>query len=90
MDEVTQQNAGLVQQATTASSALDVEAHRLEAAVEVFRLGGESSRPVASRTPPAARAPAFAGVPGSAAQSAPAAGCSRAAASEQEEQWEEF
>ncbi len=38
MDQVTQQNAGLVQEASAASSALADQAHRLEDAVAIFRL----------------------------------------------------
>jgi methyl-accepting chemotaxis protein len=39
MDEVTQQNAALVEQAAAAASSLDEQAARLRAAVSVFRLG---------------------------------------------------
>ncbi|WP_042290097.1 methyl-accepting chemotaxis protein [Paraburkholderia mimosarum] len=39
MDLVTQQNAALVEQATAAASSLENEAHRLNAAVSVFRTG---------------------------------------------------
>ncbi|MFP4905411.1 methyl-accepting chemotaxis protein, partial [Paraburkholderia sp. BR14261] len=39
MDLVTQQNAALVEQATAAASSLENEAHRLNAAVSVFRVG---------------------------------------------------
>jgi len=94
MDEVTQQNAGLVQQAATASSSLGDEAHRLAAAVEVFRLGGESTRPLAKPAQVSSHAQTFVGSTGSAArgngQPAPVTGRSRAPASEQKEQWEEF
>ena len=38
MDQVTQQNAGLVQEASAASSTLADQAHRLEDAVAIFRL----------------------------------------------------
>ncbi|WP_249362252.1 methyl-accepting chemotaxis protein, partial [Burkholderia sp. 4M9327G5] len=38
MDEVTQQNAALVEQAAAAASSLDEQAARLRAAVSVFRL----------------------------------------------------
>ncbi|WP_305038511.1 methyl-accepting chemotaxis protein [Halomonas alkalisoli] len=40
MDQVTQQNASLVQQATVAASSLEEQANRLEQAVAVFRLAG--------------------------------------------------
>lgn len=39
MDEVTQQNAALVEQAAAAASSLDGQAGRLRSAVSVFRLG---------------------------------------------------
>jgi methyl-accepting chemotaxis protein len=39
MDEVTQQNAALVEQAAAASASLDEQAGRLRAAVAVFRVG---------------------------------------------------
>ncbi|EWG99849.1 hypothetical protein Q427_22645 [Halomonas sp. BC04] len=41
MDQVTQQNASLVQQATVAASSLEEQASRLEQAVAVFRLAGD-------------------------------------------------
>nr|WP_284060381.1 methyl-accepting chemotaxis protein [Pseudomonas sp. NW5] len=41
MDRVTQQNAGLVQEATVASSTLAEQAQRLEQAVAAFRIAGE-------------------------------------------------
>lgn len=44
MDQVTQQNASLVQQAASASASLREESQRLEEAVAVFNLGGESTR----------------------------------------------
>ncbi|MBB5410842.1 methyl-accepting chemotaxis protein [Paraburkholderia sp. HC6.4b] len=42
MDEVTQQNAALVQQAAAAASSLEDQARRLSTAVAVFRTGSES------------------------------------------------
>ncbi|WP_256659201.1 methyl-accepting chemotaxis protein [Pseudomonas sp. A-1] len=87
MDEVTQQNAGLVQQATTASTALDAEAHRLEEVVAVFRLGQESARRAPARSMPPAR-PQPATQPEGAAQ--PATGGRQPVAASAQEQWEEF
>lgn len=43
MDEVTQQNASLVQQAASASASLRDESHNLEQAVSVFNLGASYS-----------------------------------------------
>uniref|UniRef100_E1T6L1 Methyl-accepting chemotaxis sensory transducer n=1 Tax=Burkholderia sp. (strain CCGE1003) TaxID=640512 RepID=E1T6L1_BURSG len=45
MDEVTQQNAALVEQAAAAASSLEEQARRLSAAVAVFRTDGGSSAP---------------------------------------------
>ncbi|GHC33051.1 methyl-accepting chemotaxis protein [Aidingimonas halophila] len=42
MDQVTQQNAALVQQAATAAMSLEEQANRLEKAVAVFRLADEA------------------------------------------------
>ncbi|WP_111415343.1 methyl-accepting chemotaxis protein [Billgrantia lactosivorans] len=42
MDQVTQQNASLVQQATVAAASLEEQAKRLEQAVAVFRLAGDA------------------------------------------------
>ncbi|MFD2837307.1 methyl-accepting chemotaxis protein [Azotobacter vinelandii] len=44
MDEVTQQNAALVQEASAASASLAGQARHLEEAVAVFRLGAEQRR----------------------------------------------
>ncbi|NUA25369.1 methyl-accepting chemotaxis protein [Cupriavidus basilensis] len=57
MDEVTQQNAALVEQAAAAAGSLEEQARRLSAAVAVFRIGGNGSgqpdraRNVAGATP---------------------------------------
>lgn len=56
LDEVTQQNAALVEQAAAASQALQEQASGLLGQVAFFRIRGET--PVASRTAPAAAAPA--------------------------------
>jgi methyl-accepting chemotaxis protein-2 (aspartate sensor receptor) len=47
MDQVTQQNATLVQQASIAAAAMEDQAGRLEGAVAVFRLAGQSEAPAA-------------------------------------------
>ncbi|WP_275445644.1 MULTISPECIES: methyl-accepting chemotaxis protein [unclassified Halomonas] len=71
MDEVTQQNAALVQQAAAAAASLEEQASRLERAVAVFRLAGHgqaedeatASLPNDKRLPatPPARRPAAPG-----------------------------
>ncbi|MFY0989127.1 methyl-accepting chemotaxis protein [Halomonas sp. C05BenzN] len=48
MDQVTQQNAALVQQASAAAASLEEQAGRLEQAVAVFRLAGGTHAPAPS------------------------------------------
>jgi len=48
MDEVTQQNAALVEQAAAAASSLEEQARSLSAAVAVFQTGGGARAPAAS------------------------------------------
>jgi methyl-accepting chemotaxis protein len=52
MDEVTQQNAALVEQAAAAASSLEEQARRLSAAVAVFQTGSGSRAVVASASAP--------------------------------------
>ncbi len=49
MDQVTQQNAAMVEESTAASATLAVEVDRLREIVSGFRLGQTTSRPAASR-----------------------------------------
>jgi methyl-accepting chemotaxis protein-1 (serine sensor receptor) len=56
MDEVTQQNAALVEQASAAAQSLQEQAERLRSAVSVFQLADDNG---ASRTPPLAAPSAF-------------------------------
>lgn len=59
MDEVTQQNAALVQQASAAAASLEEQASRLEEAVAVFKLlGVQEQRYDLSRSVPVAASPA--------------------------------
>ncbi|SDN88613.1 methyl-accepting chemotaxis sensory transducer with TarH sensor [Halomonas shengliensis] len=51
MDQVTQQNASLVQEASAAAASLEEQASRLEAAVAVFRLAGHAAPETANATP---------------------------------------
>jgi methyl-accepting chemotaxis protein len=53
MDEVTQQNAALVEEAAAASSAMQDEAHRLSDAVGVFKLASDGAATQARALPPA-------------------------------------
>lgn len=77
MDEVTQQNAALVQQAAAAAASLEEQANRLEEAVAVFKIStyGEPARPVQTLAAPlpVSRSPA-----------------TRAPASAAQEEWEAF
>jgi len=57
MDEVTQQNAALVEQAAAAASSLEDQARRLSAAVAVFRTGNGSAASLAARHATAVGAP---------------------------------
>lgn len=50
MDQVTQQNASLVQQAASASASLREECQRMEEAVSVFKLGSEHAPRFAGRS----------------------------------------
>lgn len=82
MDEVTQQNAALVQQAAAAAASLEEQAKRLEEAVSVFKLSGGGRSPALQAPSPAASSGALR----SPVSSAPAATQSRSA----EADWEEF
>jgi hypothetical protein len=59
MDQVTQQNAALVEEAAAAASSLQEQASGLSQVVSVFRLGGEqmasAQRPARAVLPPLAR-----------------------------------
>jgi methyl-accepting chemotaxis protein len=52
MDEVTQQNAALVEEAAAAAAALQDQAHDLEEVVRIFKLGSHGA---AAGRPPVAR-----------------------------------
>ncbi len=58
MDEVTQQNAALVEESAAAAESLDAQAHALTEIVAKFKTGVEVRRPQATRTRPAAHRPA--------------------------------
>jgi methyl-accepting chemotaxis protein-2 (aspartate sensor receptor) len=45
MDQVTQQNAALVEQAAAAAQALQDQAHELEDVVKIFKLGSQAGQP---------------------------------------------
>lgn len=52
MDQITQQNAALVEEAAAASASLADQAVRLSQAISVFKLERAASAPVAARLPP--------------------------------------
>ena len=61
MDQVTQQNAALVEEAAAAAGALEEQAQKLNGVVSVFRLSGShvmAAQPPATRVPVAAKAAA--------------------------------
>ncbi|MGP1679548.1 MAG: methyl-accepting chemotaxis protein, partial [Burkholderiales bacterium] len=105
MDQVTQQNAALVQQASAAAESMQEQAGNLAQAVAVFNLGqaagaaaGRSVELFEKRERPAQpaaerrgpdRAPNVARLPGRPAQTQPVAK-KAAAAGGAEDQWEEF
>ncbi len=70
MDETTQQNAALVEEATAAARAMEGQAHALGEAVALFRL--QAAQPAAPKTAPLPGRPLIAAVPVSKA-TAPAA-----------------
>ena len=57
MDEVTQQNASLVEEASSAAASLEQQARRLEEAVSIFRLDSEAGDPSAGAPPATAVVP---------------------------------
>ena len=87
MDETTQQNAALVEEAAAAAESLQDQAGALAQAVSVFRLDGGGGR-IAAPTPPTRRASAE-----RAALPAPERAMRRIASpppSRSEDEWEEF
>jgi methyl-accepting chemotaxis protein len=87
MDQVTQQNAALVEESAAAASSLAHQAEALAKAVAVFRVDASAARPlrVAAPTPTRAKAPAATAKPAKAP--APA---SSAKGTEPEMAWESF
>ncbi|SFT56484.1 methyl-accepting chemotaxis protein [Halomonas saccharevitans] len=89
MDQVTQQNASLVQEASSAAASLEEQADRLEQAVAVFKLteGQQSTAPSGGAPRPEAAPKRDVPPAAPAAPSSPARPARQAAA---EEEWEEF
>ena len=91
MDQVTQQNASLVQEASSASASLEEQAQRLEDVVSTFRLPGGSTRQLPRANTSAGRSAGSSATPSASAQGAsqrvPA---KRAPVTQEEDEWEEF
>ncbi|PTT76728.1 globin-coupled sensor protein, partial [Pseudomonas sp. HMWF010] len=85
MDQVTQQNAAMVEETTAATHSLKNQTAELVSLISAFRVSGARS---AGAQPPAAARPAPAARPGSAARPGARGGTASAAAARQE--WEEF
>ena len=73
MDQVTQQNAALVEESAAAAESLKMQSHELVKAVSVFRLGAQESASFAAQRPAAQATRASATSKASATRSAPAA-----------------
>ncbi|KAB8044942.1 methyl-accepting chemotaxis protein [Janthinobacterium aquaticum] len=90
MDNVTQQNAALVEQSAAAAAAMQNQAEALATAVSVFKLG--ASGQVVPATVVSARKPAApaAGKPRAAQIAAPRSASARAASPKLDDEWETF
>ena len=88
MDEVTQQNAALVEEAAAASESLDEQARELDQLMTYFKLSGaDANRAAAPRAAPRAAAPAPAAPAARPAATRPA---KAAPAADNDSDWEEF
>ena len=99
MDQVTQQNAALVEEASAAAQSLQQEAAELAQAVGIFRLDAQAAPPrapaagvarVAAPVPAVRPARVKAGAEAKAAPAQPARKAAKAQAAEATEGWEEF
>jgi methyl-accepting chemotaxis protein len=92
MDDVTQQNAALVEQAAAAAESLQEQASSLAEAVSVFKLDGMSYQQQTARSGFQSRAPAALGTSrGTKARSSSATGQKKLANSHSSDgEWEEF
>jgi methyl-accepting chemotaxis protein len=91
MDNVTQQNAALVEEAAAAAEAMKEQTVQLAAAVSVFRLGSEAAHAVATRPRPAAPArPSRPALPAARPAAAPRAAAPARPKASVDADWEEF
>jgi methyl-accepting chemotaxis protein len=89
MDEVTQQNAALVEEAAAAAESLEEQAQNLAVAVATFKVDESGSTAVAARRAPVAT-PARRAAPAKAPAKAVAKPKAKATPTGGEEEWEEF
>ena len=90
MDQVTQQNAALVEETSAAADAMRMQAAKLAEAVAVFRTGEAAvAKPVAA-APRAAKPALPAAAPRAAGKAAKPAARNRQPASTAGDEWEEF
>ena len=73
LDQMTQQNAALVEESAAAAESLREQSARMTEAISVFKLGNDRPRPVASRASAPAHKPAVAHKPAAPAARKPAA-----------------
>jgi len=83
MDQVTQQNAALIEEAAAAAESMQEQAARLAQAVAVFRIGADPAAPAAPAPAPATR-------PALPARATTAVRKPAATAKAAEQEWEEF
>jgi methyl-accepting chemotaxis protein len=89
MDQVTQQNAAMVEESTAASRSLANEANELGRLMGLFRIQGSRARPVQAAAPSPAPAPRSASTPRAALKTQGRGGAAPRP-TPQEEGWEEF
>ncbi|MGN0858064.1 MAG: methyl-accepting chemotaxis protein, partial [Stenotrophomonas sp.] len=92
MDETTQQNAALVEEATAAARAMEEQARHLSTAVAAFRLdeGQAAGTPAPAARRPAAAAVAAAPARSPARPALPARAPALAAVNDNDGDWQEF
>ena len=90
MDEMTQQNAALVEEAAAAAESLQEQAVTLSQMVGVFRLGADAPEQHAARPHLAAKRPALAATPAARPAAAKPAPRKLPAAAHNGDDWEEF
>ena len=90
MDQVTQQNAAMVEEANAASSSLAIEADRLRQLIGRFQLGARAATPAASRPAPLSHASVPAPSPARRMVNKLVASFAGGAAAAKQDDWQEF